>query len=324
MQRVSRKDLYFPVVIVLLRVSRRFPVRLRHAIVWVITLAASRVSFHKRRLALEGLDRAFGGQLAPAQKEKLATGVFDHFWRESFWLAPSNAEMKLIAKIPLRGEEHLRSALSLGKGVILLENNQFGSRNLARRVLHARGYAIHQVHAFDHAGSGFDVGSDRSGWASVRLREFCTACEMEFLAEIIRLSKSGSLAFTRELVDRLKRNCIVCIAGGGQLSQRLISLPFFGIEQTFSTGIVSLARTTGAPMLPLFCIDKGATDIEVIIEPPIDVDSAPTREASVIEGVRRSVLLLEQYCRKYPEQFFGWGTLARDAPATDTKQLGRK
>jgi lauroyl/myristoyl acyltransferase len=134
---------------------------------------------------------------------------------------------------------------------------------------------------------------------------------MEFLAEIIRLPKSGSLAFTRELVDRLRRNCIVCIAGGGQLSQRLITLPFFGIERTFSTGIVSLARTTGAPLLPLFCIDESDAEIEVIIEPPIDVDSAPTREASVIEGVRQSVVLLEQYSRKYPEQFYGWGDLAR-------------
>jgi lauroyl/myristoyl acyltransferase len=315
MYRVNRKDLYFPAVIALLRVSRQFPIPLRRAMVWAIALAASRVSFHKRRLALEGLDRAFGGQLASAQKDKLATGVFYHFWRESFWLTPSNAEMKMIAKIPLRGEAHLRSALSLGKGVILLENNQFGSRNLARRVLHARGYAIHQVHAFDHAGSGFDVGSDRSGWASVRLREFCAACEMEFLAEIIRLPTSGSLAFTRELVDRLKRNCIVCIAGGGQLSQRLITLPFFGIERTFSTGIVSLGRTAGAPILPLFCIDQTDADIEVIIEPPIDVESAPTREANLIEGVRQSVVVLEQYVRKYPEQFYGWSELVRNAPA---------
>ncbi len=217
MYRLNRRDLYFPVIIALLKVGRRLPVRLRRALVRAIGLAASRTSLPKRRLSLEGLDRALGGQLASAHKEKLADGVFYHFWRESFWLAPSKAELKQIAQLPLRGEEHLRSALSLGKGVILLENNQFGSRNLARLVLHARGYAIHQVHALDHAGSRFDVGRDRSGWGSVWLRDFCTACEMEFLAEIIRLPKSGSLAFTRELVDRLRRNCIVCIAGGGQL-----------------------------------------------------------------------------------------------------------
>jgi lauroyl/myristoyl acyltransferase len=313
MYRLSRRDPYFAVVIALVKISRRFPIRLRRALVSVIAFAASQVSLQKRRLAREGVERAFGGQLASAQKEKLATGAFYHFWRESFWLAPSKAELKLIAKIPLRGEEHLRSALSLGKGVILLENNQFGSRNLARLVLHARGYAIHQVHAFDHAGSGFDVGRDRSGWGSVRLRDFCQNCEMEFLAEIIRLPKTSSLAFTRELVDRLKRNCIVCIAGGGQLSQRLITLPLFGIGRTFSTGIVSLARSSGAPMLPLFCIDRGDPDIEVIIEPPLEVGSAPTREASVIEGVRQSVVLLEQYCRKYPEQFYGWSDLALTA-----------
>jgi hypothetical protein len=82
-----------------------------------------------------------GDQLATDQKQKLANGVFYHFWRESFSLAPSKAELKLIAKLPLRGEEHLRSALSLGKGVILLENNQFAdaeaSRSFRRRLRQA-------------------------------------------------------------------------------------------------------------------------------------------------------------------------------------------
>ena len=252
MYRVSGKDFYFPLVIGLLKISRRFPLRLRRVIIRIVAMAAYLVSRRKRRLIARALDAAFRDELSAIQKRNIAQGAFYQFWRETFWMAPSTAESARIRTMSLRGEEHLRTALSRGKGVILMESNGFGSRVLARRILHAHGYALCQVHGRRHLGSGFVVREQRN-WATRRLAKFFEACEMEFLAEIVYLPDSDSLAFTRVLLDRLKRNSLICIAGEGRHSRRLIELPFLGIEDTFSTGMINLARTSGATILPLFC-----------------------------------------------------------------------
>lgn len=307
---------YFVVIIALLKFSRRIPIRLKRLMTETIALAAYALSIQKRRAMHDVMKVALSGRCDAAQQRRIARGAFHQFWRETFWMAPSAAELSHLSTIPLRGEEHLRSAIARGAGVILLESNLFGSRVLALRVLHAHGYVLHQVHASDHAGSGFGLGPNPDEPPSRWLKSFFKASEMKYVSEIIYLPKSGSLAFTRELLDRLKRNCIVCMAGGGRQSQRLIEVPFLGVERTFSTGIINLARTSGATVLPLICVGRRDDDIEVIVEPAIDISSAPTREENLISGVRQSAGLLERYCRRHPEQFYGWGDLALDMDAS--------
>jgi lauroyl/myristoyl acyltransferase len=309
MYRISRRDFYFSSVIALLTISRRFPIWIRRLMVRAAAFGAYWISGRKRRLTWCAIDAAFGEELSTVQKRNIAQGAFYQFWGETFWMAPSPAELEQVVRVPLRGEEHLRAALSRGRGAILMETNSFGGRFLARRVLHARGYALHQVHGEKHLGSGFDPGP-RWNWAARWFRRFCEACEMECLAEMIYLPKSDSLAFTRVLLDRLKRNCAICISGDGKYSHRLIGLPFLGGEETFSTGMISLARASGAPLLPLFCVSRGSAEIEVIIEAAIDVESSAGREASLIAGVGQFANLLERYCREYPEQFYAWSELA--------------
>ena len=231
-------------------------------------------------------------------------------------MAPSTAEHTQIGQMSLCGEEHLRSALSRGKGVILWETNSFGSRVLARRVLYAHGNALHQVHARTHLGSGFVVDARQWNWAARWLSRFFEACEMEFLAEIIYLPSSDSLAFTRVLLDRLKRNSTICSAGDGNQGQLLIGVPFLGVEKVFSTGMISLARTSGATIVPVFCVRENNANIKVIVEPPIDVGSSAGRKASLIDGVSQYATLLERYCRMYPEQFYAWSELAIDQPSS--------
>jgi len=317
-----RNAFYFPLLIVLLRTSRRFPVRLREIIIRTIAATAYRISRDKRDLSLRAIDAAFGS-LSATQKRTIAQGAFYQFWRETFWMAPSTAELERVKTIPLRGEEHLRTALSRGAGVIFLESNSFGGRALARRVLHVRGYALHQVHAERHLGSGFAIEWEQWNWAAAWFRRFFEAYELQFVTELIYLPESESLAFTRVLLDRLKRNSLICMAGDGRISRRMIDLSFLGFERKFSTGMISLARSAGATVLPLYCVAQGDAGVEVIIEAPIDVASAPTREANLVAGVHQVADLLEQYCRKYPEQFYGWAQLMRNPPAAYAKDETR-
>ncbi len=294
----------------LLRVSRRFPIWLRHSIIQAIATAAYLMSRRKRRMALTALDLTFADQLSSSRKHQIARGAFYQFWRETFWMVPSDVELTKIKTMTLRGEEHLRAALNRGRGTILLESNGFGSRGVARRILHAHGYAVCQVHGERHIGSGFIM---REKWtrATRWMARFFEAREMDFVAEIIYLPASDSLAFTRVLVDRLKHNSIVCIAVEGRASQRLIDVPFLGLKWKFSTGMINLARASGATVLPLFGIND--REFTAVVEAPIDVASAVGREASLTAGVRECVRILEQYCRTCPEQYYAWSGLFRNS-----------
>lgn len=314
MLRRAANCLYFPVLLALLKVSRRFPIRLRAIMISAIAATAFQISVRKRRAILRGLDAAFGRELAPARKRLISRNSFLQSWSEAFRLAPAGAEVAQLGHTPLRGEEHLRSASSRGRGVILLESSTFGSRAIARQVLHAHGYALHLVHGEKHIGSGFLVGERDWNWAAGMLRDFFERCEMESVAEIIHLPQSESLAFTRTLLDRLKSNALLCLAGEGRQSRRLVNQPFADGAAPFATGFITLARNSGAAILPVFCIRTNAGQMEVIVEAPIDVAVSPDREAAITAGLRQYASLLERYYRMYPEQSYGWTVMTSTGP----------
>ena len=67
--------------------------------------------------------------------------------------------------------------------------------------------------------------------------------------------------------------------------------------------MVSLARLTGAAILPLFCIDENGGRVQLIIEPAIHFQTETDREHYLEQTVRRYADLLEKYKKTYPEQY---------------------
>jgi lauroyl/myristoyl acyltransferase len=86
---------------------------------------------------------------------------------------------------------------------------------------------------------------------------------------------------------------------------------FLGGYRTFFTGMVSLSRITGAPILPLFCIQEDSDKTVVIIEPPLAFDSTTDRDSASALGIDQYVNLLESYITRYPEQYRNWDGLTR-------------
>ena len=304
MSRLYSRTWYVETVMAILTISRRFPERARRAQVSALAAAAYRLSRRKRIATMRGLEGAFGAELTRTAKAAIAKACFYQFWRDAFWMLPSVSEQRALEAAPLRGEEHLQAALARGKGVILLETTLFGSRMLPRIALHARGYAIHQVHGSGHLGGFEDDPLDER--AIRRARGFFDACEGKFVTEIIYLPASDSLAFTRTLRARLERNGIVALAGNGW-SRRLLAIPFLGSKAMFPTGPMSLARSFGAIPLAIFGLAPRTGGLEVTIEP---IEAAgPSRDAAIQAGIGEYAALVEKYCRTYPEQYYGWREL---------------
>ena len=138
------------------------------------------------------------------------------------------------------------------------------------------------------------------------IQRFFDNSERQYMADVIYMPGSGSLAFTRLFLRRLKENAILCSTGDGKFGRRLIPLEFLGHIDPFPTGMVSLAKMSGAPILSMFCIRERGGQTRLIIEPPIRIDTGVDRDRGLREGLAQYARLLESYIRKHPEKYRNW------------------
>jgi lauroyl/myristoyl acyltransferase len=69
--------------------------------------------------------------------------------------------------------------------------------------------------------------------------------------------------------------------------------------------MANLARTTGAPLLPMFCLQDGIGKATVIIHAPITCPDDADRESAVRACIGQWVELMESYVRAYPAKYWG-------------------
>lgn len=306
MRFIQIQDLYFLSVIALLKaVGLFYSSKPKEFVAVAVASAAYHVSRKKRRLSEKNLSQVFDEKLGKEQKRKIAKGSFYELWREIFSLSLSGAEKALFKSIELRGVGHLCGALKAGKGVILWESGFFGRRNLAKQILHENGFLIHQVHRENHLG-GFINSGVSATWVRHRIiKPFFETCEKRFVEEIVYLPDSDSLIFTRRLLNLLKQNAVVCVTSDAQFGQRLIPWKFLGRTRFFATGMISLAKISGASILPMFCIQERDGKTSLIIERPVQIEDMD-RERGLEDSVAQYADLLESYVKRHPEKYRNW------------------
>ena len=284
------------ILFVLSRLSARFLSRRGEEIVAVAIGDISYLVFWgRRRLIAERLAAYFGSELASHQIKELTREVFRKNVVEKLSLSAIYRN-DLRQGVTFTGLEHLHEALTQGKGVILWEG-PFGKRLFAKAALTEQGFAVWQVHGQSHGGS--------SSWLGQRIvRRFYRKAWAKLFPEIIDI-QDDSLAYLRLLADRLKQNGIVCINGMGQMGHKLSPVEFMGVERDFATGPVSLAKVTGAAIIPIFCFRDDDMD-RVVLESPINLVSSQDRDSVLAQGVRTYADLLESYIRAHPAQWCRW------------------
>jgi lauroyl/myristoyl acyltransferase len=261
MKLIGVKDIYFLSVITLMQIVSWLPsYRLKNSLVHLIARSAYYLSSRKRRLSKQGLVKAFGGKLTQRQIRAIVKRSFYEFWCDTFAMLPSKTERIANRQADLHGKEHLQRALDSGKGAILWVSNHFGRMTISKQIMHENGFAVHKVHIENHLG-GFQNNGGPT-WVQQRIiRCFFEQGERAFIAGMIYLPKSDSLAFTRTFRERLKENAIVCAAADAKVGKKFIPVQFLWLTDYFPTGLVSLAKLSGAAMLPLFCVqDAGDPD----------------------------------------------------------------
>jgi lauroyl/myristoyl acyltransferase len=299
----TRHHLYLLSVVGLVEAARRLGSpwlveRLAHGLAGL----AQRLSGTKRRRMERSLTHLFG-PLDEHERARIVHGGFFTFWDDTLALVPWRAAAG--PEPTVEGLPHLHAALAAGKGAVLWESGFFGRRNIAKQALRRHGVGIRQVHDETHRG-GF-AGDPHAGWLRDRVvLPYFTAREREFTDDVILLARSRSLAFIRTLQTALQRNQVVCITADVALGERVLTLPLLGEPKRFATGMVNLARQSGAALLPLFCVRERDGRIRVIVEPAIPVPSTGGRDARIEAPLRHYAALLESYLRRYPDQYKSW------------------
>jgi lauroyl/myristoyl acyltransferase len=306
---MAPKDLYVLTVIALTwSVAAAGSPQLRNDVARSVASAAFKLSRRKRRGSEAMLRRVFGSRMSPRRLRIILRRVFEEFWVDAFSL-PRLRGAPEAAHGVIGGVEHLRSTLDEGRGAILWISNNFGRMTALKRTLYDHGFPVHKVHVVNHLG-GFREAGDPDSWVQRRwITPFFDSHERALVAGIVSITPQ-SLAFVRQLSARLADNGIVCMAGDVALGHRQLPLTFLGMPKRFPTGAVTLAKATGAAILPTFSLRGPRRASRVVIEPPIHVRRDLDREGETENVLLRCIRRLEYYARRHPSLYLNWHAIA--------------
>jgi lauroyl/myristoyl acyltransferase len=200
-----------------------------------------------------------------------------------------------VAGLPL-----LDNALAEGRGVILLTGH-FGYAKLITPILRSSGYDVKGV--FAKPPSSVNRELRLTSWSE-------------------RHKKIGARAIESLLIDRYERNCVipaqldvrpifksvennqpVMIAADGLKAAMFLRAPFLGSHSIFPTGVIKIATSTRALILPVFAKDeRKSRRIQLQIYPPVKFDENSDLQANVELFAR----ILEQQVLEAPHLWYRW------------------
>jgi lauroyl/myristoyl acyltransferase len=134
------------------------------------------------------------------------------------------------------------------------------------------------------------------------------AVENRYLAERIIIENNDTRTALKPLRDRLARNRVVSI-GVAEPGQRTLDAKFLNGALRVATWPPDLARTTGAPLLPVFATRMERDRYEVTIGRALAVDDEAAPPYT--RAIREYATMLEPFVSKYADQWSGWMALGR-------------
>jgi lauroyl/myristoyl acyltransferase len=116
---------------------------------------------------------------------------------------------------------------------------------------------------------------------------------------------AGDPALALALADSLKKGEVVALQGDRpRAGGRAVKVEMFGRAVDFPTGPASLARLTGAVLLPVFALRDGRRRYRLVIREPIPVPRTAHRSADTRDATQRLATEVEWAIRQRPHQWF--------------------
>lgn len=233
-----------------------------------------------RRIALENLRSAFPGR--PARERKaVARAMFAHFGRLPLELMKfgTYSRDQMLAVVDVEGEERVRQAYQLGRGVLFFTGH-FGYWEMQAIVQPLR---MHPV--------------------SVLARPLDNPL-LDAMLERIRtftgntvISRQGAI---RKVLRELKSNRGVALLIDQHLhTPDAVYVDFFHRPAATTSALAAMALRTGAPVIPVFALPLPHGRYRLVYEHPVDPPDSSTD--AIRDFTQRCSDVLEMYVRRNPE-----------------------
>lgn len=249
-----------------------------------------------RALALDHLAAALGNDLTMEHRRRIARRCFSHWGQFAIELIyyPRVKRARLASMVQVEGMDRLEQALSAGHGAIILASH-FGNFEYIALYLTLFGPGGPVV-----ARPLRNPWVDR-WWVQTRLHH-----------GVPTVDRTNS---PRPMLQALRENRLI----GVLPDQDVAGLPgvfvrFFGRLTWTPTGPVALARASGAALVPVFMRRKRSGFVLHILS-AIPLADTGNRPRDILTNTQRWSTILEDYIRRYPDQWVWFHRRWKTQPA---------
>ena len=260
----------------------------------------------ERSEVIKNLANIFGNKKSEKEIRAIARQHFMHLERLEFSKIWRKIQGFAFAKrCPLEGLQHLDAALAEGKGAILLTAHYGYSRQI-RHFLRLHNYPAWIV--------GSQLPKDKPDPLS-KFGRFLH--DRVFKIPEFKVEEENDLPTglnIRPLVQKLQKNEIVILTADGLRASNVVEGKLLGVRTAFATGSVSLARGTGAKILPAFVVDSGSglIGLKLCLEPRLELQYTDNPKDDFKANLAQFARVFETYMMRYPHlsrwtkrEFFG-------------------
>jgi Kdo2-lipid IVA lauroyltransferase/acyltransferase len=278
--------------------------RLEYALVWPVVkglgmlprplaragallLAAIVYHLHPRlrRVGLRNLEIAMP-ELPLKERRRIVRGVFRSLGRllAEFCRFPKYTRDNVSEVAVYEGFENFDAAERRGKGVLLL-------------TAHLGGW---EVGSFVHSVHGHPL--------RIVIRPLDNPYVHRLVERYRTLHGNRTFAksdFARGLLSAMRnRETVGLLMDQNMTPPQGVFVPFFGVQACSASGIARVARRTDAAVVPAFTIwDEVLRKYRIRFDPPLTLVRTGDAESDVVANTAMFNQVLEEYVRKYPEQW---------------------
>ena len=233
-----------------------------------------------RRLALQNLEAAFPSRPA-AERAAIARDMFAHFGRLLTVLLKFSTlrPEQMLARVEFEGDERVRAAHALGRGVLLFTGH----------------FGYWEINALVHALQLNPIAVLARPLDNRRLHD---------LLEQVRGRTGNSVIYRRGAVRRVLRALAANQAVAVLIDQHIqtadaVYVDFFNRPAATTSALAALALRTGAPVIPVFALPLPGGRFRMVYEHAVDPPRNDHPDA-LRDFTQRCTDVLEMYVRRYP------------------------
>ena len=244
------------------------------------------VDARHRKVALENLARAFGGQRTAAEREAIARSHFIHlvytFVETCRLRGLSAARLEQVVRV--EGVEHLQRARERGRGIMVVTAH-FGSWEVLARAWPLLGeVAAFVARPLDNPLLEAWIAGIRAAGGNQVIQK-----QHAFRSVVGILRRGGTVAM---LIDQ------------NVAREQGVFVDFFGTPACTTAAATLAARRTGATLLPAVCPRTAPGRFTVRIGKEIPVAVTGDHRWDILATTAEATAVLEAFIREHPEQWF--------------------